>query len=114
MAAALELLEMMARLELRLHQLTRAVPESHVVRAEVPCPNERKGAVMRRLLEETRGKTVELVEGVRVRLGEAWLAAIPDADRACFHVVGESGDRERARSLVEDYRERIAAWRRDA
>ena len=85
-----------------------------MARAEVPCPNERKGAVMRRLMEETRGKAVELVEGVRVRLGEAWLAAIPDPDRACFHVVGESADRERARSLVEDYRERIAAWRRDA
>jgi mannose-1-phosphate guanylyltransferase/phosphomannomutase len=114
MAAAVELLEMMARLEVRLNQLTRAIPESHMIRTEVPCPNERKGAVMRRLLEETKGKSVELVEGVRVRLGEDWVTAIPDPDRACFHVVGESGDRERARSLVDDYRERITGWRRGA
>jgi mannose-1-phosphate guanylyltransferase/phosphomannomutase len=114
MAAALKLLEMMARLELRLHQLARSIPESHMARVEVPCPNERKGAVMRRLLEETKGESVELVEGVRVRLGEAWVAAIPDPDRACFHVVGESSDRDRAQSLVDDYRERITGWRRDA
>jgi mannose-1-phosphate guanylyltransferase/phosphomannomutase len=114
MAAAVMLLEMMARLEIRLHQLTRSIPESHVVRVEVPCPNERKGAVMRRLIEETRGNTVQLVEGVRVQLGEDWVAAIPDPDRACFHVVGESGDPARARALVDDYRERLTEWRREA
>ncbi|MBI4587649.1 MAG: mannose-1-phosphate guanyltransferase [Candidatus Rokubacteria bacterium] len=111
MAAVVKLLEMMARLEIRLHQLLREVPESHVTRAEVPCPNERKGVVMRRLLEQTKGQTVELVEGVRVRMGEDWVAAIPDSDRACFQVIGESADRERARALVEELKERIAAWR---
>jgi mannose-1-phosphate guanylyltransferase/phosphomannomutase len=108
------LLEMMARLEIRLHHLARSIPESHVVRAEVPCPNERKGAVMRRLIEETRGDSVELVEGVRVRRGESWVAAIPDPDRACFHVIGESSDLARARALVDDYKEKLAGWRREA
>ena len=113
MAAVVKLLEMMARLEVRLHSLVRAVPESHVTRGEVPCPNEKKGAVMRRLLEHTKGQAVELVEGVRVRMGEEWVAAIPDPDRACFHVIGESADRERAGALVEDLKARIAAWRRE-
>jgi mannose-1-phosphate guanylyltransferase/phosphomannomutase len=114
MAAVVMLLEMMARLEIRLHHLARSIPESHVVRAEVPCPNERKGAVMRRLIEETRGDSVELVEGVRVRRGESWVAAIPDPDRACFHVIGESSDLARARALVDDYKEKLAGWRREA
>ncbi len=113
MAAIVKLLEMMARLEVRLHALVRAVPESHVTRAEVPCPNEQKGAVMRHLLAATKGQTVELVEGVRVRMGAEWVAAIPDPDRGCFHVVGESADRDRARALVEEMKERIAAWRRE-
>ena len=111
MAAVVKLLEMMARLEVRLHALVRQVPESHVTRGEVPCPNEEKGAVMRRLLAATKGQAVELVEGVRVRMGQEWVAAIPDADRACFHVVGESADRDRARALVEELKERITAWR---
>src|SRR4030095_8571609 len=104
MAAVVRILEMMARLDVRLHQLTRAVPESHVVRLEVPCPNERKGTVMRRLMEATKGEDVELVEGVRVRRDDEWVAAIPDADRACFHVVAEAADRERARILAEEVR----------
>ncbi len=113
MAAVVRILEMMARLEVRLHQLTRAVPESHVRRGEVPCPDERKGMVMRRLIEATKGEMVDLIEGVRVRRGHEWVAAIPDADRPCFHVVGESTDGERARLLVEEFRDRIAAWKKE-
>ena len=113
MSAVVRILEMMARLDVRLHQLTRAVPESHVARLEVPCPDERKGAVMRRLIEATKGADVELIEGVRVRLGEDWVAAIPDADRAIFHVIAEAGDRERAQGLAEEFRDRITGWRKE-
>jgi mannose-1-phosphate guanylyltransferase / phosphomannomutase len=114
MAAVVCILEMMARLDVRLHQLTRAVPESHIARLEVPCPNERKGTVMRRLMEATKGEDVELIEGVRVRRPDEWVAAIPDADRACFHVVAEAPDRERARALTEEFRDRISEWRRES
>jgi mannose-1-phosphate guanylyltransferase / phosphomannomutase len=113
MSAVVRILEMMARLDVRLHQLTRAVPESHMSRLEVPCPDERKGAVMRRLIEATKGADVELIEGVRVRMGEDWVAAIPDADRAIFHVIAEAGDRERAQRLAEEFRDRITGWRKE-
>jgi mannose-1-phosphate guanylyltransferase/phosphomannomutase len=113
MSAVVRVLEMMARLDVRLHQLTRAVPESHMVRLEVPCPDERKGAVMRRLIEATKHGKVELIEGVRVQMGEDWVAAIPDADRATFHVVAEASDRERAQRLADEYRERITGWRKE-
>ena len=113
MSAVVRILEMMARLDVRLHQLTRAVPESHVARLEVPCPDERKGAVMRRLIEATKGGDVELIEGVRVKMGEDWVAAIPDADRPIFHVIAEAGDRDRAQGLAQDFRDRITGWRKE-
>lgn len=111
MCATVKLLEMMARLETRLHQLARAVPESHLVRDHVPCPHERKGTVMRRLIETTRGEAVDLVDGVRVRRDGEWIAAIPDPDRALFHVIAEAQSAARARELVAQYKERIEEWR---
>jgi phosphomannomutase len=69
---------------------------------------------MHRLIEATEGETVDAVEGVRVRRGDEWAAAIPDADRPCFHVVAGSTDRGRARLLVEEFRDRITAWRKEA
>jgi len=113
MSAVVRILEMMARLDVRLHQLTRTVPESHIARLEVPCPDERKGAVMRRLIEATKGGSVELIEGVRVSMGDDWVAAIPDADRATFHVVAEAANRDRAQRLAEEFRDRITGWRKE-
>jgi len=111
MLATVKLLEMMARLEVRLHALARQVPAAHIVREHVPCPNERKGTIMRRLIEATRDEVIELVDGVRVRIGEDWVAAIPDPDRALFHVIAEAGTRGRAQELVERYKRLIEAWR---
>jgi len=41
------------------------------------------------------------------------VAAIPDADRAIFHVVAEASDRDRAQHLADEYRERITGWRKE-
>ncbi|MCI0545864.1 MAG: mannose-1-phosphate guanyltransferase [Candidatus Rokubacteria bacterium] len=113
MAAVVRILEMLSRLGVKLHQLIRSIPQSHVARIEVPCPDERKGAVMRRLIEVTKGEEVVLVEGVRVERGEEWVTAIPDADRACFLVVAEGTNQGRAQRLAEEFRDRIDVWRRE-
>jgi len=112
MLATVKLLDMMARTEVRLHALARSVPASHLIRDHVPCPHERKGTVMRRLLELTRDEVIELVEGVRVRLGDDWVAAIPDPDRALFHVIAEASTRSRAQELADRYKGLIESWRR--
>jgi mannose-1-phosphate guanylyltransferase/phosphomannomutase len=113
MLGTVKILEMMARLEVRLHGLAREIPVSALLREHVPCPHERKGTIMRRLLETTRGQAVELVEGVRVRHGDDWVAAIPDPDRALFHVIAEAATRPRATELVDRYKALIAGWRGD-
>jgi len=111
MATVVKLLEMMARVESGLHQLLREIPERSLVRSEVPCPSERKGVVMRRLIEAARGQGVELIEGVRFKRDDDWVTAIPDPDRSCFNVVVESTSRSRANALSEEYRELIAHYR---
>jgi mannose-1-phosphate guanylyltransferase/phosphomannomutase len=112
MLGTVKLLEMMGRVDARLHALARAVPASHLVRDHVPCPHERKGTVMRRLLELTRDEVIELVDGVRVRLGDDWVAAIPDPDRALFHVIAEAGTQAGAQELADRYKTLIEGWRR--
>jgi mannose-1-phosphate guanylyltransferase/phosphomannomutase len=111
MASVVKLLEMMARTEVSLHQLACELPETHLIRNEIPCPNERKGVVMRRLIEATRGQGMEAVEGVRVKLDENWITALPHPDRACFHIVSESKTLGRAQELAGEYAEMITRFR---
>lgn len=113
MLAVGKILEMMAKLEVRLHQLIRSVPQVHLARVDIACPNERKGLIMRRLIEETQGQSVELVEGVKVHLAEEWVLAVPDPDRALFHVLAEAPSQEAAQRLVDGYAGKIARWREE-
>ncbi len=55
-----------------------------------------------------------MIEGVRVRRGDEWMAVVSDVDRSCPDVVAELTDGERARVLVEELRDRVAAWRKEA
>ncbi len=114
MAAAIKLLEMMAKLDVRLHHLTRSVPETHLIQVEVTCPNEKKGRVMRQLVESAKGETAELVEGVRIHKNEAWVAAIPHPDRAVFQIIAEAPTREAAQQLATTYAGLIEKAKSDA
>ena len=107
MLATAKLLEMLAREGVRLHEVVRQVPPRFTVREEVSCPWERKGVVMRHLLEATRDERVDLTDGVKVFLKDDWVALYPDQDRAVFHVVAEAASRQRAHAVAATYRDLV-------
>jgi len=110
MLASVKLLEMLARSELTIHEAIRLVPQRMMARDQVPCPWERKGRVMRTLLESTAGEQVELTDGVKIRLGADWVILYPDPDKPTFHILAEASARGRAEQLVGRYRAQLAGW----
>jgi mannose-1-phosphate guanylyltransferase/phosphomannomutase len=107
MLATLKILEMLAVSELTLHEAIRYVPQRMMSRDQLPCPWEKKGALMRTLIEATAGENVELVDGVKIRLGEDWTILYPDPDRPVFHVLAEATTRARAEEIVGTYRQLV-------
>lgn len=110
MLAIVKILEMLALGDLTIHEAIRLVPQRMRARDQVPCPWERKGAVMRSLIEATRSEQVELTDGVKVYRGSDWVLLYPDPDKPTFHILAEAAARTRAESLVEGFRERLQAW----
>jgi len=110
MLATLKILEMLAVSQLTLHQAIRHVPERIRTRDQVPCPWERKGAVMRTLIEATKHENVELVDGVKIRWGGDWAVLYPDPDRPVFHILAEAATRARAEQILTTYRARVREW----
>jgi len=100
--ATVQLLNMLALAGRPLDQMVDALPPVDVVAEAVECPLDAKGTVMRHLIEATAGHAVELVDGVKVRQGEAWVALIPDPVRPLMQIYSEPADG--ARSLVQQYR----------
>jgi len=61
-----KLLELLAVHDTTLGAAVDALPQPSVVRRRVPTPWERKGAVMRQLVEATKGRRVDDTDGVKV------------------------------------------------
>jgi mannose-1-phosphate guanylyltransferase/phosphomannomutase len=76
----------------------------------VPCPWEKKGTVMRHLIEDVAGQKVDLIDGVKVWQGKSWVLILPDADHPFFHVDAEADSPQEAKSLIQRYADKIKEW----
>jgi mannose-1-phosphate guanylyltransferase/phosphomannomutase len=112
MFAAVKLLEGLARSGQRLSQIADAHPAIHVQQQRISCPWGRKGAVMRRLMEETDKEERQLVDGVKVWKGERdWALIIPHSHKPYFVVTVEGATAESAQGLVSQYSRLVEQWR---
>ena len=112
MYTTVKILEMMAKTGVRMHQLLREVPPSFMIKEKAPCSWEMKGKIMRRMMEDSRDKVLELVDGIKVIIGKGCVIVYPSQDKSYFHVVAEATTMEKARKLAEEYKDKIAKWQK--
>ena len=106
-AGLLKMLDLLAAREVKLSAVVGAVPEVHVVHEEVVTPWEQKGTVMRTLVEQTHGRDVELIDGVKVFHDTGWVLVLPDPEEPVTHVWSEGDTPGDARTLAQEYARRI-------
>jgi mannose-1-phosphate guanylyltransferase/phosphomannomutase len=63
--------------------------------------------VMRTLVEMSKDREVELVDGVKVLHDEGWALALPDPEEPVTHVWAEAATDADARRLAQEYTRRI-------
>jgi mannose-1-phosphate guanylyltransferase/phosphomannomutase len=78
----------------------------------VPCNWNKKGQVMRSLIQKTSAEKRQLIDGVRVLRDDSWVLVTPDRDKALFHIYAESRSSDRARALVSEFRQAIDAMQK--
>jgi mannose-1-phosphate guanylyltransferase/phosphomannomutase len=100
-------LELVARTGSELSALARNAPELPIATAQVPCPTDRKGKVMRRFSEAFEGRELSFVDGVRVSLNGGWVLLRPDRASASFQVHAEAASRAEAATLLHAHVELI-------
>jgi len=112
-----KILELLAKTEETIGRIASSIPKISMVREHVFCPWELKGKIMRLLVEETRDREKELIEGIKIYEGKArtapWVIILPDEDRALFHVNAEAKTIEEAKELVQKYVLKIKEWQRE-
>jgi mannose-1-phosphate guanylyltransferase/phosphomannomutase len=90
-----------------LSAIVRSLPKVHIAHESVVTPWEQKGAVMRSLVELTKDREMELVDGVKVMHDDGWALALPDPEEPVTHVWAEADADAEARQLAQEYARRI-------
>ncbi|MBS3900324.1 MAG: NTP transferase domain-containing protein [Dethiobacter sp.] len=106
-ASLTKILEFLAEQDTELSELLDSIPPFFLNKREVACSWGVKGAVMRRLIEETRDSEVELLDGVKVRHSDGWALVLPDSERPVYRVYGEGYSAEAAAELTDLYVKKI-------
>lgn len=110
MISICKLVEMLAEVKQPISEIVKEIPQSHLIKIQVPCPWEYKGTVMRKLIEYTNDLKRELIDGVKVYFDKNWILVIPDPDKPFFHVIVEATSNEISNKLINDYSENIKKW----
>jgi mannose-1-phosphate guanylyltransferase/phosphomannomutase len=106
-ATLVKVLELLALSEVRLSHILEHLPRARVARETVVTPWEQKGTVMRTLVEMSKDRHVDLIDGVRVHHDGGWALALPDPEEPVTHVWAEAATDADARSLAKEYARRI-------
>jgi mannose-1-phosphate guanylyltransferase / phosphomannomutase len=102
--ATAKLLEFLAREQTSLAEVIASLPSYHVSHSLVSCPWEAKGRVMRLLNQQYKDRRAELIDGIKILLGEdEWVLILPDPDFPRFHVYAEARDSAQAKELADRY-----------
>jgi mannose-1-phosphate guanylyltransferase/phosphomannomutase len=106
-ATLVKLLDLLAATGRSLSGIRAGLPSVHVAREEVPTPWEKKGAVMREMMERATDRDVVLVDGVKVLHPDGWALVLPDPENPVTHVYAEAGSEHEARLRAHEYAARI-------
>lgn len=109
--AFVHILEVMAIEQITLSELVKLLPDVHMLREYVTCPKDKKGRVMRKLMEDIRDNNVELLDGIKVFHPEGgWTLILPDVEQPIFTVYSQNKNPEQAKQSALQYIEKIQLY----
>lgn len=105
-----KLIEMLSLQERPLGELYTDLPRIFHRHHAVRCPWNRKGALMRNIVETHPSERLELIDGVKIKSeydDNNWLLVLPDAGEPLVHLIANGEVREWVDDILRDYRQRV-------
>ena len=108
MTAAIRLLEYLARRGMYMADVVDYLPQAHTAQAQIDCPWQSKGAVMRRLNEQFSGPNVEKIDGLKIRINDHdWVHILPNPEKPLFELFAEAAEQSAADRIIAEYQATI-------
>jgi mannose-1-phosphate guanylyltransferase/phosphomannomutase len=106
-AALVELVAMLAATDQSLSALVRSLEPVNITHQVVITPFEKKGLLMRTLVEQLAERDMVLVDGIKILEPDGWVLVLPDPEEAVTHLWAEAPTEAGARALAQQYAVRL-------
>jgi mannose-1-phosphate guanylyltransferase/phosphomannomutase len=106
-ATLVESLALLASSGNRMSQVVSRLPAVRVAHEAVVTPWEKKGLVMRMVMEWAKDRDLLLVDGVKVLHDDGWALVFPDPEEPLTHVWAEAATDADGRARAQEYARRI-------
>jgi phosphomannomutase len=90
--------------------LVAALPTLEIVKIQFPFPSQRLGEVLRKARREFADSPMDVRDGVKVTLSDAWFLLRGSNTEPVMRVVAEAATEDAARSLALRIRGRVQEW----
>lgn len=108
----IKILELMAKSKKKISQLKSQIKRYFLLSQTVPCPWDKKGKVMRKLMEYSQERERQLIDGVRVIMDNAWILIAPDRKSASFYIYAEAETKSQAEKLLRESVRKVKRWQK--
>ncbi|NTW27803.1 MAG: NTP transferase domain-containing protein [Coriobacteriia bacterium] len=102
------MVRMLAKTGETLDDVVASLPTFHKLEATAPCPNARKGAVMRTVTERSAVPAADLAEGVRVVYPDGWALVLPHATEPMVTIWAEASSDAIAEKRLKEWQDIVA------
>jgi len=111
MYATIKILEMLIKQDMKLSELAAKVMDFHYHQTHIACAQSLKGKMMRKFLEDAKGKRSSSHDGVKIWLNETdWILMIPDQYSNHLNLYIQAINEKRGIEIYREYAKKIKIW----
>ncbi|MEA3314240.1 MAG: sugar phosphate nucleotidyltransferase [Campylobacterota bacterium] len=109
--ASFKILELINKANLKISEILKQIPNFVFKGENVPCPSQYKGKMMRKFLEDAKGKDISNIDGIKIWLNEdEWILMVPDEHSEYLNLYIQAEDEKNASKIFWDYQNKIENW----
>ncbi len=109
--ASLKIMELLSCHQIKLSTLAKSIDKFYYKSFKIDCPQSLKGKMMRKFLEDSKGKKSSSDDGVKIWEDDNdWILMIPDQYSEYLNIYIQAINDEAGETLYKTYSAKIAKW----
>jgi len=114
MYASLKIMEMLSCSHLKLSDISKMIKNFYYKEERIGCTQALKGKMMRKFLEDAKGKKSSSEDGVKIWESETdWVLMIPDQYNEHLNLYIQASSQESGENLLESYTQKIQKYAKE-